>query len=332
MHIAPQSPPEADRTAPLEPGVSFDELVALAARADCEFQVHPAAADCAVRRTGFCMTEIPQTLVLAASLKWLRMAMESPHVAGIITTAAVLKAARQQPQPHQGIITCEQADELFYFLHNQALHERIPGNNPADLFLTIPASARVHSSAVLVGDVVLAEGVSVGPGCVILGPARIGPDTVIEANCSIGGDGVFRKSVFGRSEHIRHYGGVRIGANCHIHATVAIAKGVNVGESTHVGDDVTIGPHSIVGHDCRVADRTVIAARGSILGRVTIGEDCWIGAGAIVSNPVSVGSGSKVRLGAVVVDDLEPDSDVSGNFARPHSQFLKEYLSQRRAA
>jgi UDP-3-O-[3-hydroxymyristoyl] glucosamine N-acyltransferase len=64
---------------------------------------------------------------------------------------------------------------------------------------------------------------------------------------------------------------------------------------------------------------------------VTIGEECWIGACSTVSNPVSVGGGSKVRLGAVVVEDLEPHSDVSGNYARPHRQFLKEYMSKKAA-
>jgi UDP-3-O-[3-hydroxymyristoyl] glucosamine N-acyltransferase len=59
---------------------------------------------------------------------------------------------------------------------------------------------------------------------------------------------------------------------------------------------------------------------------VRVGAECWIGAGALISNGLEIGGKSTVRLGAVVVKNLPPSSDVSGNFAQPHHHTLRAML------
>lgn len=49
-----------------------------------------------------------------------------------------------------------------------------------------------------------------------------------------------------------------------------------------VGADVTVGHHAIL-HGCTIGDRTLIGMGATVLNRAVIGEDCLVGAGALVT-------------------------------------------------
>ncbi|MAT15077.1 MAG: hypothetical protein CMJ46_07380, partial [Planctomyces sp.] len=130
----------------------------------------------------------------------------------------------------------------------------------------------------------------------------------------------------GSHQHIRHYGGVHIGEQCLIHAGAKIARSAIFQSVTRIENEVSVGVEAVVGHDCHVERNTVIASTAAILGRAHVEESCWIGAGSLIGNSCRIGHHSSVKLGAVVVQDLEPHSDVSGNFAREHHRTLRDLL------
>lgn len=99
-----------------------------------------------------------------------------------------------------------------------------------------------------------------------------------------------------------------------IHPAVQIGKrffidhgtGVVIGETTVIGDDVTI------------YQGVTLGGTGKDIGKrhPTIGNNVMIGAGAKVLGPLTIGDNSKIASGAVVLDDIPPNSTAVGVPAR----------------
>ncbi len=93
--------------------------------------------------------------------------------------------------------------------------------------------------------------------------------------------------------------------------TINLDAGVALGKDVSIGPDVVIytGTHSIgPGSQRRLPD--VVAKE------VRIEDGCWIGLAAMILPGVTVGRGSVVAAGAVVTQDVPPNSYVEGNPAR----------------
>ena len=111
----------------------------------------------------------------------------------------------------------------------------------------VHALAYVHPSAVLAGDVELAEEASVWPGCVLRGDS----------------------------------GWIRVGARTNLqdgticHATTGVTN-------TTLGADVTVG-HRVLLHGCTVGDSCLIGMGAIILDNVEIGEWSFVAAGSLLT-------------------------------------------------
>lgn len=110
----------------------------------------------------------------------------------------------------------------------------------------IAASAYVHESATVVGDVTLGDRVSVWPQAVIRGDS---------APITIGA----------RSN-------VQDGAILHVDAGVPLT----------IGDDVTIA-HQVMLHGCTIGDGSLIGIQAVVLNGAVIGKGCLVGAGSLVT-------------------------------------------------
>ena len=117
---------------------------------------------------------------------------------------------------------------------------------------TLPASAFVDDSAVVIGDVVLGEDTSVWPTAVIRGDVnriRIGARTSIQDGSVV---------------HATHDGPYTPG-----------------GASTTVGDDVTVG-HKVILHACTIHDRVLVGMGAIVMDKAVVEADVIIGAGSLV--------------------------------------------------
>jgi maltose O-acetyltransferase len=92
---------------------------------------------------------------------------------------------------------------------------------------------------------------------------------------------------------------------------------INVDEEVRIGRNVSISPY------VRIYTGTHQIGPGSnrklphVVAKPVVVEDgCWIGLGAMILPGVTVGHGSIVGAGAVVTQDVPPDSYVEGNPAR----------------
>ncbi|MDQ3268912.1 MAG: gamma carbonic anhydrase family protein [Pseudomonadota bacterium] len=120
----------------------------------------------------------------------------------------------------------------------------------------------VDPAAVVIGDVILGDDVSIWPGCVIRGDVnfiRIGARSNVQDGSVI---------------HVSHDGP---------HAKLG-------GFATVIGADVTIGHKAII-HACRIGDAALIGMGAIILDGAVVERHGFVGAGALVAPGKVVGEG-----------------------------------------
>ena len=127
---------------------------------------------------------------------------------------------------------------------------------------TLGARAYIDPAAVVIGDVVLGDDVSVWPFTVIRGDVnfiRIGDRTNLQDGTVI---------------HVSHDGP---------HAKLG-------GFATRIGSDVTIGHKAII-HACTIEDAALIGMGAIVLDGATVKKHGFVGAGAVVPPGKVVGEG-----------------------------------------
>ncbi len=145
------------------------------------------------------------------------------------------------------------------------MRENIKGRAPC-----VASTCFIHKTAVVIGEVVLGENVSVWPGAVLRGdiaPIYVGEHSNIQDNACI---------------HVNYNTPARIG------------KGVSIG-------------HGAVVHGSTIGDNCLIGMNAVVM-ESEIGANCIIGAGAVVSAGKQIPAGSLVMgVPAKVVRTLDED-------------------------
>ena len=90
-----------------------------------------------------------------------------------------------------------------------------------------------------------------------------------------------------------------------------------------IGNNVLIGPGVQI-NTLDAPEDSAIQSRGKLKARpVTIGDNVFIGGGAIILPGVKIGKGARIGAGSIVTRDVEPDTTVVGNPAKPLGQPFK---------
>jgi bifunctional UDP-N-acetylglucosamine pyrophosphorylase/glucosamine-1-phosphate N-acetyltransferase len=154
----------------------------------------------------------------------------------------------------------------------------------------------IDVNTVFEGEVELAEGVSIGPNC-LLRDCAIGPNTRVFANSVIEG--------------------ARVGADARVGPFARLRPEAVLAERVHVGNFVEIkksevGPGSKVNHLSYVGDARVGSGVNVGAGTITcnydgankhlteIGDDAFIGSNTALVAPVTVGEGATIGAGSVI--------------------------------
>nr|WP_239540873.1 2,3,4,5-tetrahydropyridine-2,6-dicarboxylate N-acetyltransferase [Pullulanibacillus pueri] len=111
---------------------------------------------------------------------------------------------------------------------------------------------------------------------------------------------------------------VEIGKNAVIMMGASINIGAVIGEGTMIDMNVVLGGRATVGKNCHIGAGTVLAGviEPPSAQPVVIEDDVVIGANAVVLEGVTVGKGAVVAAGAVVIEDVKPNTVVAGTPAR----------------
>jgi len=191
--------------------------------------------------------------------------------------------------------------------------------NLVNLELNSKPQGSIHPTAIVQGDLSLAEGATVGPFCTIEGSIRIGAgtkilphstisgNTVIGARCTIGP----HASIGGPPQH-RGYDGretfVVIEDDVVIRefATVNRAMTMGIEHATHIGRGAMLMIGSHVGHDGQVGEYATLANAVQLGGHVTIGDRAFIGGGTVIHQFVRVGRLAIIAGGEAMAKDVLP--------------------------
>jgi bifunctional UDP-N-acetylglucosamine pyrophosphorylase / glucosamine-1-phosphate N-acetyltransferase len=168
--------------------------------------------------------------------------------------------------------------------------------------LTVGRDVEIDVNVVFEGTVHLADGVRIGPNCV-LRDVSVGAGTVIKPNC-----------VFERAE---------IGRNCELGPFTRIRPETVLADAVHLGNFVEVkksrvGRGSKVNHlsyigDTSIGETTNVGAGtitcnydGANKYRTEIGNNAFIGSGTMLVAPVKIGDGATIGAGSTISKDAPP--------------------------
>lgn len=190
----------------------------------------------------------------------------------------------------------------------------------------IPASARVHPSAVVEGR--LGENVIVGPGCVVMGGSEIGDGCALEANVTvyshvkvgkgcvfqagsvIGSRGFGFYGYRGRKMMVPHLAGVVIGDGCSFGANCVVAAGFL--SPTVIGDNCHFDSFVQVAHNCTLGNNIFMASQSGLAGSVVVEDDVELAGGAQSAGHLTIGKGAKVAAKAGITKSIPANAVYAG--------------------
>jgi len=104
--------------------------------------------------------------------------------------------------------------------------------------------------------------------------------------------------------------GAKVGAG------VVIYPNCFVGANVRIGDRVFCLSGSVINHDDVIGERAVIASGVILAGEVVVEADCYLGQSCSIRQRLRVGRASFIGMGAVVLEDVPPNSVMIGNPAK----------------
>lgn len=150
---------------------------------------------------------------------------------------------------------------------------------------SIGANATIRSGTIIYADVEVGEGFVTGHNVLVRENTNIGDGTVVGTNTVIDG-------------------AARLGSH------VLLQTGAYVPPETELGDRVFLGPHTVLTND-PVPAREAVPLAGP-----TLESDVSVGANATILPDVTIGAEAFVAAGAVVTEDVPPETLAIGAPAR----------------
>lgn len=175
----------------------------------------------------------------------------------------------------------------------------------------------IHPTAVVSPKAYLAEGVEVGPFCVIEDDVSIGENTrllshvVVSNGARIGNSVVIHPgAVIATAPQDLKYAGepteVFVGDNTTIRECVTINRGTTASGKTIVGSHTLLMAYSHVAHDCVVGNNIVIANAVQLGGHVQIGDWAIIGGNTGIHQFSKIGAHCMIAACIMVTKDCPP--------------------------
>lgn len=213
--------------------------------------------------------------------------------------------------------------------------------------------AVIHPTAMVDTAAELAEGVEIGPYCVITGPVSLGPRVRVIAHAhlsgrtTIGADTVIHPfaALGGAPQDHKHKGeptSLAIGERVVIREHVTMHRGTEAGRrETRIGDDCYFMVATHIAHDCLVGDGVTLANNAMCGGYCTVEDRANLGGGCALHQHTRIGRHAFVGGVAKVAGDVIPFGLADGTPARlaglnlrglTRSGFARETIHALRAA
>jgi UDP-3-O-[3-hydroxymyristoyl] glucosamine N-acyltransferase len=259
----------------------------------------------------------------------------------------------ESPRPDLALLRCANPQEAFNAVVRAFAPAR-PRPEPG-----------VHPTAVVDPEAALADGVAVGPLCVVGAGARLGPGVVLHARVTVGANVVIGEG----SElfpGVVLYPHVSLGARCVVHAgavlgadgfgfepgpegwtktpqggTVVVEDDVEIGanttidcarfKATFVGRNAKIDNLVHVGHNCRIGRSALLLAQVGLAGSTHVGDGAILAGKAGIAGHLRIGAGARVGAMSAVIKDVPAGQVIWGYPAREKTRFLRSVRNVERA-
>lgn len=181
--------------------------------------------------------------------------------------------------------------------------------------------AEIHPTALITGDVVLGEDVSVGPYSVLTGPIEVADGVRIGSHCAIGGF-ADELGTRGPSEPA---GPIVIGPGALIRDHVSVHHPFETAQ-TVLGEGTYLMHGTYVAHDCVLERGATLAQNAAIGGFSVVLESAYVAMGAAVQQRAVVGQFSIVGAATAAVKSLPPFSRlIPGRGLDPNDYAIERY-------
>ncbi|MGM8225227.1 bifunctional UDP-N-acetylglucosamine diphosphorylase/glucosamine-1-phosphate N-acetyltransferase GlmU [Cellvibrio sp. ARAG 10.3] len=235
------------------------------------------------------------------------------YLTDIIALARQNGVAIQVEQPNaieevEGINNRQQQAALERFYQKQKANELMVAGatllDPARFdcrgTITVGRDVVIDINCVFEGDVVLGDGVTIEPNCVIIN-SRIGNNTHIKANSHI--------------EDAAIAGDCDVGPFARLRPGTQLAQGAKIGNFVEIKKAV-IGEGSKVNHLSYIGDTTIGKKANIGAGTITcnydgvnkfkteIGDNAFIGSNSALVAPVKVGANATIGAGSIITKDV----------------------------
>lgn len=104
----------------------------------------------------------------------------------------------------------------------------------------------------------------------------------------------------------------------YVHPSAAVGEGVHLFPATVIdmaavlGDNIVLNTGCIIAHHSIIGDHCYFGPGARVAGIVHIESCCFVGIGSSIVEKVRIGTGSVIAAGAVVTDNVEPQSLMAG--------------------
>ncbi len=124
---------------------------------------------------------------------------------------------------------------------------------------------------------------------------------------------LFKRKLFFPARLISQFS--RFMTGIEIHPGAAIGRGLFMDH----GMGIVVGETAEVGDNCTIYHGVTLGGTGKDKGKrhPTIGNNVLIGAGAKLLGPITIGDNAMIGAGSVVLEDVLPDTTITGPKARP---------------
>lgn len=230
---------------------------------------------------------------------------------------------------------------ISMFQDNKVISNGEVSSNMVDPSVVLGDWVQIDHGAVILENVRIGDNTAVGsntyvgvnvtighnclihPNVTILRDTVIGNNVIIHSGAVIGADGFGFEWDGEKQVKIPHIGNVIISDDVEIGANTAIDRGTL--DSTFIGRGTKIDNLVQIGHNVQIGEHCLIAATSAIAGSSVIGNRVVLAGGCGIVNSISIGDESFLFARTGVTKDLPEKSIVSGYWARPHKEQLKEY-------
>jgi UDP-3-O-[3-hydroxymyristoyl] glucosamine N-acyltransferase len=166
-------------------------------------------------------------------------------------------------------------------------------------------NVEIHPSCIIGDSVVVGDDVSIGPNTVIYSKTVIQKGARIDANCTIGTEGMMWVWENDKKVFLKQLGGVVIGENCIIGSNSVVVRG-SANENTTLKNDVNMAPGCLIGHGCQIGEYTHFANGVKLGGSSSVGDYNFIGSGSVISPGVKISVEDVViGAGSTVIYDIK---------------------------